>query len=161
MGLPAVFLLPTGAWAGGDMAEGYVSQFLGADGHYRFTFTEKPSEKLERYLLRSGCPSFQVQIIPPRKTTWQKIGEMLSIKFLYQLPGGHPTPQQTEASAAVLKEAIAQKRLITLGYIGSGLYPDREQSCLFYGTGMEVTDKMVFVYQDNRAELYSFMRENP
>ena len=134
------------ARTGGDYTPAQISQFSGSGGHYRFTVTQQG----KHLLYNDGCRRYRVLIEPRKQTLRDKL-------LLFLSPTDHPEPHETEAAAQALQTAAAQKRTVNLGYMGSGLFPDKRQKCLYHGTGIKLDHEYIFVYQDGREGLYPYL----
>ncbi|MGF6147795.1 Uncharacterised protein [Kingella potus] len=134
------------AHAGGDHTPAQISRFSGSNGHYQFTVTQQG----ERLLYNDHCRSYRVVITPRKHTLRDTI-------LPFPAASSHPTLRETEAAAQALKNAAAQKRTLHFGYLGSGLFPDKQQKCLYHGTGIKQYEKEIMVHQDAREGLYPYM----
>jgi hypothetical protein len=112
--------------AGGDYAEGLVSEFSGSEGVYRFHFAQTPGRAP---LVGIDCQEFDVAVqYPP--APWYS--------WLPWVEAFHPTLGETKAAAEYLKQAAENRRVVNFGYMGSGLFPGG-QRCHFETHGLELS----------------------
>ncbi|EIG29867.1 hypothetical protein [Neisseria sicca] len=122
--IPLFFLsFPLATYAGGDSSKAQVLSIVGSHGYYQISVRQ-----IEHLIYDDGCTTYNIRITPPRKTFWDLLG--------LRQAGDHPTAEQTQAAAAVLKQYAANQHPLEIGYLGGGLYPDPQQKCLYHGTGM-------------------------
>lgn len=142
---------PIFANAGGDFTPSKISQFSGSDGHYQFTVTQ-----VNHLLYQDDCRTYRVMIQPPVQTWREKW--IPYIKISGSLNPNHPTLAETHQTAEKLKQIAQQQQIIQFGYIGGGLMSDKQQKCLYRGTGMKMDGQYVFVYHDGRRALYPYAK---
>ena len=144
--IPLFFLsFPLAAYAGGDFSKAQVLSIVGSHGYYRIFVRQ-----IERPIYDDGCTTYNIRITPPRKTFWDLFG--------LGRAAHHPTAEQTQAAAAVLKQHAANRQPLKIGYLGGGLYPDPRQKCLYHGTGMMFdAPGYLAVLQDERMDLYPYL----
>ena len=136
---------PLAAYAGGDFSKAQVLSIVGSHGYYRISVRQ-----IERPIYDDGCTTYNIHITPPRKIFWDLLG--------LGRAAHHPTAEQTQAAAAVLKQHAANRQPLKIGYLGGGLYPDPRQKCLYHGTGMMFdAPGYLAVLQDERMDLYPYL----
>ena len=114
-------LLPSLVFAGGDYVPGKISDFTGNDGEYSFTFAA------ERTLVGlEACPLLKVHV------TYARVPWLSWLPFVHS---SHPTREQTNMAAAVLKQAAEAGRPALFGYLGGGLIASGEP-CTFKSNGL-------------------------
>ena len=144
--IPLFFLsFPLATYAGGDSSKAQVLSIVGSHGYYQISVRQ-----IEHLIYDDGCTTYNIRITPPRKTFWDLLG--------LRQAGDHPTAEQTQAAAAVLKQYAANQHPLEIGYLGGGLYPDPQQKCLYHGTGMRFyAPDYLAVRQDARMDLYPYL----
>jgi hypothetical protein len=114
-----VLLVPGAALAGGDYVPGRVANFSGDDGSYAFTFAA------DRELVQ-GCQTLEVRV------RYSRVPWYSWLPFVHT---SHPTKDQTDLAAAMLRQAAQTSRSVLFGYVGYGLVPSGER-CTFVSRGL-------------------------
>ncbi|WP_227818180.1 hypothetical protein [Nitrogeniibacter aestuarii] len=118
-------LLPSLVFAGGDYVSGKVSDFTGNDGEYSFTFAA------ERTLVGlEACSVLKVHV------THKRVPWLSWLPFVHS---SHPTQEQTNMAAVVLKQAAEAGHPALFGYLGDGLIASGAP-CTFRSHGLLLDD---------------------
>lgn len=120
--------------AGGNFVSGFVTEFSGRDGSYRFVFTA--TEKTPSSPLIEGCPSLTV-LVEYERVPWYS--------WLPFVESSHPTLEQTKVAGTALSEASSAMKRIAFGYMGNGLEPTKVK-CTFSSKGLRKMDGAVLSF---------------
>ena len=121
-----LLIVPLLCSAGGDYVQGRISKMSGEYGSYSFVFSQSDN----RSNIVGGCREFTVRV---------SYSHVPWFSWLPFVRSSHPSFEQTENAAAILKMANSENSPIYFGYMGNGLVAT-DAKCVFDSKGLQVID---------------------